>query len=126
DLVLRAIFNPGGTLTALLVIFFATLASWSVYLISSSIFAMYIVTLPDMQPRQALRSAKNLVKYRRLQLMRRVAFLPLFMLFAMAFIIVPLILFASFLVAPVFYLLSTLAILFIHAYLYSLYRSLLE
>lgn len=124
--ILSAIFNPGGLLTAFLVVIFAALATWSFYMISSSIFALYIVTLPDMQPRQALRSAKNLVKYRRWPLMRRVAFLPIFILVAMAVLVVPLILFASFLVAPVFYLLSMLAILFIHAYLYSLYRSLLE
>ncbi|HSX17795.1 MAG TPA: hypothetical protein VLE51_00340, partial [Candidatus Saccharimonadales bacterium] len=74
----------------------------------------------------ALRSAKNLVKFRRWQLMRRIVFLPIFILVVMAALVVPLILFVSFLVAPVFYILSMLAILFIHTYLYSLYRSLLE
>ena len=123
---LSAIFNPGGALTAIFVIIFAALATWSFYMISSSIFALYVVTLPDMQPRQALRSAKNLVRYRRWPLMRRVFFLPIFILVAMAVLVVPLILFISFLVAPVFYILSMLTILFVHAYLYSLYRSLLE
>src|SRR3990167_2427027 len=101
--ILSFIFNPGSTLTVLLVFFFAALATWSFYMISSSIFAMYIVTLPNMQPRQALRSAKNLVRYRRWPLMRRVFFLPIFILVAMAILVVPLILFVSFLVAPVFY-----------------------
>jgi hypothetical protein len=124
--ILSVIFNPGGLLTLLSLVIFGLLAAWSFYMISSSIFALYIVTLPDMQPRPALRSAKDLVKFRRWQLMRKVLFLPIFILVLMAVLVVPLILFASFLVAPVFYVLSMLAILFIHTYLYSLYRSLLE
>lgn len=124
--ILNAIFNPGGALTTTFIIIFAGLALWSFYMISSSIFALYIVTLPDMQPRQALRSAKNLVKFRRWQLMRRVFFLPIFIFVTMAAIVVPLILLASFMVTPVFYVLSMLSILFVHTYLYSLYRSLLE
>ncbi len=124
--ILTTIFNSSAVLTAVFVGIFSALAVWSVYMISSSIFALYIVTLPGMEPRQALRSAKELVKFHRWQLMRRVAFLPLFILIAMAVLVVPLILFASFLVAPVFYVLSMIAILFIHTYLYSLYRSLLD
>ncbi len=123
--ILSAIFNSSAALNAAFVLIFSALAIWSFYMISSSIFALYIVTLPEMQPRQALRSAKNLVKFRRWQLMRRVIFLPIFILVAMAILVVPLILFASFLVAPIFYALSMVAILFIHTYLYSLYRTLL-
>jgi hypothetical protein len=43
----------------------------------------------------------------------------------MGIIIIPLILWASFLVEPVFYLLSMLTILFVHTYLYCLYRGLI-
>ena len=106
-------------------LFFILLAGWSFYMLSSSIFALYIVTLPEMMPRDALRSAKNLVRYRRWGIIGRVIYLPIFILLAMAVIIVPLILVAPFLVAPVFYALSMLSILFIHSYLYSLYRGLL-
>jgi hypothetical protein len=106
-------------------IIFLSLAAWSFYMLSSSIFALYIVTLPDMQPREALKSAKNLVSYRRLKLIPKIIYLPVFILVVMAIIIIPLIIFASVLVAPVFYILSMLAILFIHNYLYALYRSLL-
>jgi hypothetical protein len=124
--ILSTIFNQGGALTAFFVVIFTTLAAWSFYMISSSVFALYIVTLPEMQPRQALRSAKGLVKFHRWQLMRRIVFLPIFILLSMAVLVVPLILFASFLVAPVFYVLSMLVILFVHTYLYGLYRSLLD
>lgn len=104
---------------------FAVLAAWSIYMISASIFAVYIVTLPDMKPRDALRSAKKLVRYRRWPILRRIVFLALLLLIVMAVIIVPLILYATFLVVPVFYILSMLAFLFAHAFLYSLYRGLL-
>lgn len=124
--ILTTIFVSSGLLTGILVVIFAALAAWSAYMISSSIFAFYIVTLPDMQPRQALHSAKNLVQFRRWALMRRIIFLPIFLLIVMGAIIVPLILYVSFLVAPIFYILSALAILFVHTYFYSLYRSLLE
>jgi len=124
--ILATIFSSGGLLTTLFVLIFSALAIWSFYMISSSVFALYIVTLPDMQPRQALRSAKNLVRFRRWPLMRRIFFLPIFIVVVMAALVVPLILFVSFLVAPVFYILSMLVILFVHTYLYSLYRSLLE
>lgn len=124
--ILSVIFNSSATLTVVFTIIFILLASWSIYLISSSVFALYIVTLPDMEPLKALRSAKNLVKYRRWPLLRRLLFLPIFILLVMAVICIPLILYATFLVAPVFYFLSMVAILFVHTYLYSLYRSLLE
>lgn len=124
--VFSTIFSSGGGFTALFLVFFAALAAWSFYMMSSSIFALYIVTLPDMQPRPALRSAKNLVRFRRWPLMRRLAFLPLFLLVIMAVLIIPLILFTDFLVAPVFYILGVVTLVFVHTYLYNLYRRLLE
>lgn len=119
-------FTDSGIATAISAIFFALLALWSIYMISSSIFALYIVTLPDAEPRQALRAAKDLVRFRRWVVIRKFVFLPIIVLLVMAIIIVPLILWASFMVPEVFYVLSMLAILFVHSYLYSLYRELLE
>ena len=115
-----------GLVTFIMVLVLIPLLGWSIYMLSSSIFGLYIVTLPDMQPRQALRSAKKLVSFRRLKIIRRIIFLPIFILVVMAVIILPLILFVHLLVVPVFYLLSILVILFVHTYLYSLYRGLLD
>jgi hypothetical protein len=106
-------------------IIFIALAIPSIYWVSSSIFALYIVTLPDIQPLEALRSASKLVRRRRWQVLPKVIFLPVFVIVAMGIIIIPLILWASFLVEPVFYLLSMLTILFVHTYLYCLYRGLI-
>jgi hypothetical protein len=123
--VLTSVFSSQAAVTIIFSLFFVLLAGWSAYMLSSSVFALYIVSLPHMQPRQALRSAKSLVRFRRWQLMRKVLFLPLLILAIMAILIIPLILSATFLVVPVFYVLSGLSILFIHTYLYSLYRSML-
>lgn len=121
-----SIFTSSALATIFSTIIFVLLAAWSIYMVSASVFAAYIVTLPDMQPRQALRSAKDLVRFRRLAVIRKVFFMPVFILLVMAAVIVPLILYASYLVPAVFYVLSTLSILFIHTYLYNLYRGLIE
>ncbi len=118
--------SSSGLATFIMVLLILPLFAWSVYMLSSSIFALYIVTLPDMQPRQALRSAKKLVNFRRLKVIRRLLFLPIFILVVMAAVMLPLILYIRALVVPVFYLLSVLAILFAHSYLYNLYRGLLD
>ncbi|OGL36007.1 hypothetical protein A3F38_01395 [Candidatus Saccharibacteria bacterium RIFCSPHIGHO2_12_FULL_48_21] len=124
--ILSAIFVSGGVFaTTLLVMISIALLGWSLYMISSSLFAIYIVTLPDMQPRKALRSAKDLVAFRRWTIMRRLIVLPIVMLVAMAVVVIPLILYLTFLVTPVFLVLSVLSVLFIHTYLYLLYRELI-
>lgn len=125
-LVATSVFTSTGVATTVSLIAFLLLAAWSIYMVSASVFALYIVTLPDMQPRQALRSARDLVKFRRPVIIRKILFMPLFIFIVMGLIIVPLILYAPRVVPAVFYVLSMLAILFVHSYLYSLYRSLLE
>lgn len=124
--VMTSVFAASTAVTAITVALVLLLTGWSIYMLSGSIFALYIVTLPDMKPRDALRSAKNLVRFRRWSVIRRLLFLPLFLLVVMGAIIIPLILYVDFLVTPVFFTLSMLAILFVHTYLYSLYRGLLE
>lgn len=121
-----SVFAGSSAATVVSAIAFVLLAAWSIYMVSASIFALYIVTLPDIQPRQALRSARDLVQFRRPAIIRKVFFLPVLILLIMCVVIVPLILYASAVVPAVFYVLVMLSILFAHTYLYSLYRSLLE
>src|SRR3990167_9316448 len=125
--ILAAVFPSGGALASLtLIAVSVSFLGWSLYMLSSSVFSIYIVTLPDMPPRRALKSAKNLVKFRRWTLMRRLIYLPIFILVVMGLIVVPLIIYATFLVAPVFFGLGVLSLLFIHVYLYTLYRELIK
>lgn len=105
---------------------FALLALLSLYMISSSLFALYIVTLPDMAPFKALRSARKLVSYRRWTVLRKILFLPLVLLIVAAVIMLPIILWLTPLAKYVFFLLTMFSLTAVHGYIYSLYRELLN
>ncbi|MDB5181950.1 MAG: hypothetical protein JWP13_713, partial [Candidatus Saccharibacteria bacterium] len=61
----------------------------SMFWLTSSVIAAYIVTLPDMTPMKALRSARNLVRYRRWAVIRKLVFLPAALLLISAVIMLP-------------------------------------
>ncbi len=125
----QATFNTGFAVGVVEKTLWATLSltllAASVYMLSSSVFALYIVTLPDMKPIQALRSARGLTRYRRWSLARKLLFLPLALLFIGALIIVPLILIAPVLAQLGFIVLMVIGLVIVHTYLYHLYRELL-
>jgi hypothetical protein len=104
---------------------FMVLALLSAYMLISSLFSLYIVTLPDMTPLRALRSARELVLHRRLAISLRIIALPLIVLLVGALIFIPLIIFAAPVVEIIFLLLTGIGLIFIHTYMYLLYRSLL-
>jgi hypothetical protein len=124
--VFSSAINTGTFLSIIFAIIFLLLTAWSIYMVSSSVFALYIVTLPNIDPREALKSAKNLVKLRRLQIIRRQLFLPLSLVLMIGVIMVPLLLVNNFLTVTAFFILSLSAIIYSHTYLYSLYKDLLE
>jgi hypothetical protein len=105
---------------------FAGGAVLSLYLICSSIMALYIVTLPDMTPIKAIRSANDLVRGRRLLVLRKILVLPVILVIATLLILLPAIAASSGLTVAVFFLLNLIGLLAIHAYLYTLYRDLLD
>jgi len=98
----------------------------SLYMISSSLFALYVVTLPDMTPVKALRSARDLVRYRRWAVLRKLLFLPVLLLVIAAVIMLPIIVWLTPLAKWIFFVLTMFSLLAIHAYLYNLYRELLN
>lgn len=106
-------------------ILFLLLATLSLYMICSSLFALYIVTLPDMTPMKALRSARELVRFRRWTIMRKIIFLPLALLFVAVIIMIPVILIATVLAQWIFFMLSMLVLVVVNTYMYLLYRALL-
>lgn len=107
-------------------ILFAVLALLSLYMISSSVFALYIVTLPDMTPTKALRSARELVRYRRWTVLRKILCLPLILLIIAAVIMLPIIVWLTPAAQWAFFLLTMFSLTGIHAYMYTLYRELLN
>jgi hypothetical protein len=105
---------------------FAGLALLSFYMITSSLFAAYIVTLADMTPLQALRSARGLVLHRRLGIWLRIIILPLVMIIVSAVILMPLLIIAPPIIAQMLFLVIAAGSLVIfHTYMYLLYRALL-
>lgn len=102
------------------------LALLSLYMVSSSLFALYIVTLPDMTPMKALRSARELVRYRRWTVLRKIICLPIILLVVAALIMLPIIVWLTALSQVAFFALSTFGLAAVHGYMYTLYRELLN
>ena len=116
----------GSSLEAVLwLLLFICLALLSAYMVISSIFGLYIVTLPDMTPMTALRSARNLVLHRRLKIGLRVLALPVMLLVLSAIILLPLILVSAPVAGVIFLLLGSFALVATHIYMYLLYKALL-
>jgi hypothetical protein len=119
------IASPGAQ-QLLWVVLCGALILLSLYLLASSLFALYIVTLPDMTPLKALRSARRLVRYRRWTVMRKIVALPIILLAIAAIIMVPIIIWLTALAQWVFFILTMFALLAAHSYMYTLYRELLN
>lgn len=98
----------------------------SLYLIISSFFALYIICLPDMTPFKALRSAHEIVAYRRWTVLRKILFLPCALVVLGGLVVIPLIILVPSTATWTFYILSLLALPVLHSYYYALYRALLE
>lgn len=105
---------------------YALLALVTLYLVSASLLSVYIVTLPDMTPLKALRSARELVRGRRWLVLRKILWLPLFLLVAAAVLMVPAIIIAAPLAQWLFLLLIMVTPAMTHTYMYTLYRELLH
>jgi hypothetical protein len=106
-------------------VMFLGLSLVSLYLLCSSLFALYIVTLPGMTPWAALRSARDLVAGRRWTVMRKIVFLPFFLLFASIVLLLPFVMFLTVTAPWVFMAVVAAMLIFLHSYMYALYRSLL-
>ena len=97
----------------------------SLYFVLSSIFALNIATLPDVSPIIALRSARELVRHRRIGIFARILLLPIAGFFLTGLIFIPLILIAPILVEPLFLVASCFGLIFATVYMYNFYRLLL-
>jgi hypothetical protein len=107
------------------ILLFAVMALWSLYMITSAVFALYVATLPDMTPMKALKSARELVRFRRWGVLRRILFLPLILLIIAAIVMLPIIIFITPAAEWIFFILSMFVIVVVHSYMYTLYRELL-
>lgn len=128
-LVYGIIRNNGLATTAaeqvIWLLLFGALIVLSLYMICSSLFALYIVTLPDMRPMQALRSARQLVFSRRMSVIRKLLFMPLIAFIFLVLVVIPAIYFIPVIAPWLYFVLSLASVIFLHAYLYTLYKELL-
>jgi hypothetical protein len=97
----------------------------SMYMICSSLFALYVATLPDMAPMRALKSARELVRYRRWSVIRKIIILVIALVVVVAIIMVPIIVLVAAIAPIAFYILSIFIMGFSHTYMYTIYRELL-
>lgn len=97
----------------------------SLYMICSSIFALYVVGLPDTTPMTALRSARQLSANRRWLVLRKLLFLPFILLILWGIVMIPLILLIPAVAVWIFFLTMAINVVIAHSYYYALYRSLL-
>ncbi len=105
--------------------FFMALVILSAYMICSSLFGLYVVTLPEMTPMKALRTARGLVLSRRLNILRKIMVLPLLVFFVLILLVVPAIYFLGAVAPWLYFILTLLSLTFLHAYLFTIYRELL-
>lgn len=101
------------------------LAVLSLYWLSSSLFALLLVTLPDMRPLQALKMAKQLVANRRAAIMRKLLFLPFLLFVVVSIVLTPFVILTPGILAWLLLGLTIVCMPFTYSYVYTLYRELM-
>ncbi len=101
------------------------LGFWSGWLVTHTVFALFICTLPDMTPLKALRSAKKMVYKRRLLLWRKFIVAVIIATLACAIIVIPVAYLLPAATAWLVFLLGIIAVPLSQAFLYMLYREIL-
>lgn len=131
-------FLDNGAIAMMFFIVAALLVVLSVYLMTSTFFALVIVTLPGMYPWQALKTSGDLVLGRRFRIILRLIWMLLVIAIFWAVIMIPLILLSEGLqtawkavewvpIVPIMLtLMSSLTIVFVSAYIYLLYRKIVD
>jgi hypothetical protein len=115
----------GLLLQAVFIVLFLLLMGVSLYLLCSSLFALYIVTLPGMAPWASSRTARDLVAHRRFTIMRKLLFLPLLLFAVCCVVLLPFVLWWAAAAIWAFTLLAAALLVFGHIYMYTLYRALI-
>lgn len=110
----------------------------SLYWITSTLIALVVVTLPGKYPLQAIKTAGDLVIGRRLRILLRLIWMSVCVALAWIIVMIPIILFDAWIkglwsaiswlpVVPVaFLLMSSLSVVFASAYVYLLYRKIVD
>jgi hypothetical protein len=128
----------GGVEAMLFWIFAGLMSTLSVYWITSTIFALVIITIPGMQPYRAIRLAGDLVIGRRIKILLRLIWMLFNLLIVWAIIMIPIIMIDSWVksviplvenipVVPVLFLILTaLSVVWVSSYVYLFYREVVD
>lgn len=132
------LLSAGGIAAMLFWLFAGGAALLSLYFMTSTFFALIVVSLPGTYPMHALRVAGDLVMGRRLRLLLRLLWMLVSIVGAWAVIMVPLIIFDIWLksvwtqidwipsIPLLIVLLSSLSIIWAASYVYLLYRKVID
>jgi hypothetical protein len=128
----------GGVEAMLFWIFAALMTGLSLYWVTSTFFALIIVTLPGMYPYKAIRVAGDLVVGRRLRVLMRLLWMALVVALTWIIVMIPLILFDGWIkglwptvnwlpIVPIMLLiLNTFTVIWVSSYVYLLYRKVVD
>lgn len=135
---LSGLIQSGGVAAMLFWVAFSLLAVMSLYWTTSTFFALIVVTLPGMYPLRAVKIAGDMVVGRRLRLLLRILWSAIGLLIVWAVVLIPIILLDGWaksvwpaiewlpVVPSILLLLMTLSIVWISAYVYLLYRKVVD
>ena len=135
---LSGLIQSGGVAAMLFWVAFSLLAVMSLYWTTSTFFALIVVTLPGMYPFRAVKIAGDMVVGRRLRLLLRILWSAVGLLIVWAVVLIPIILLDGWaksvwpaiewlpVVPSILLLLMTLSIVWISAYVYLLYRKVVD
>ncbi len=128
-----------GGVEAMLFWFFALLlAVLSAYWVTSTFFALIIVTLPGMYPFQALKTASALIIGRRIRILLRLVWMFVVTIFVWVILMIPLILLDSWIksiwgavsgfptIPLALLILGAITVIWISSYIYLLYRKVVD
>lgn len=131
-------FLSGGVETMLFWVVFGLLTLLSLYWITSTFFAMVIVTLPGMYPIQAIKSANDLVLGRRFKILLRLVWLFAVSFLAWLVVLIPVIMIDTWIkkvwpaiswfpsVPLALLVLGSITTLWVSSYVYLLYRKVVD
>lgn len=104
---------------------FFLLATASLYMLTGSAFAPYIVTLKGIAPVKALKSSSALTRYHRGRIFLKLLFVVVVLIIIAGLITVPLALYVTAAAPYVFFGLLIVFLAIFHSYVYALYRELI-
>lgn len=98
----------------------------SIYLLASSVFALYIVTLPKMTPVLAIRTSMNLLRIHKWRVLRKILAFYVLLLVSGFILVLPFIIWLAQYAEIAFFVMGCASFGVMHTYMYKLYRSMIS